>query len=124
MIKKTHTKKYMKFSCNKMAVSDRCPFSLIFAEEEAIVLYSTNTNITNSKSVAAKNEGYMHCRIASNEWLIRTRKPLSPLITPSKVGHVPSGGVVDQDEEKYADRNVEENTIHKSYLQKTSSDIK
>ena len=41
-----------------MAVSDHRPFSLIFAEEENMVLYTAIPNSTNSKSVAEKYEGY------------------------------------------------------------------
>ena len=38
-----------------MAVSDRRPFSLIFAEEETTVLYTAIPNNTNSNNVAAKH---------------------------------------------------------------------
>ena len=51
-------KKYTIFSCNKMAVSDRRPFSLVFAEEDTAVLYTAIPNSTNSKNVAAK-EGHV-----------------------------------------------------------------
>ena len=49
---KTHTKKYTIFSCNKMAVSDHRPFSLILADEETTVLYTAIPNKINSKSAA------------------------------------------------------------------------
>ena len=51
----TYAKKYMIFSCNKMAASDRRPLSLIFTEEENMVLYTAIPNRINSKSVAARN---------------------------------------------------------------------
>ena len=35
-----------------MAASDRRPFSWIFAEEEAIILYSANVNRKKLKSIA------------------------------------------------------------------------
>jgi len=41
-----------------MAVSDRRPFSLVFAEEDTAVLYTAIPNSTNSKNVAAK-EGHV-----------------------------------------------------------------
>ena len=65
---KTHVKKYTIFSCNKMAVSDRRPFSLSFAEEETTVLYTAIPNSTNSKSVAAKHEGYSLTYIVTSGW--------------------------------------------------------
>jgi hypothetical protein len=52
---KTHTKKYTIFSCNKMAVSDHRPFSLILADEETTVLYTAIPNRINSKSIAETN---------------------------------------------------------------------
>jgi hypothetical protein len=67
---------------------------------------------------------YIIAGIASDEWLIRTRKPLSPSTAPLKgwtrtprcIFHYVKG-IVEQDGKKYADQNDEENTIHKSYLQ-------
>lgn len=55
----TYTKKYMIFSCNKMAASDRRPLRFIFTEEENMVLYTAIPNRTNSKSVAGRNAKVM-----------------------------------------------------------------
>ena len=56
MIQKAYKKKYTIFPCNKMAASDRRPFTFIFAEEETMVLYTAIPNRTNSKSVAGNTK--------------------------------------------------------------------
>ena len=139
---KTHVKKYTKFSCNKMAVSDRRPLSLIFAEEETTVLYTAIPNSTNSKNVAGKTRRPFF-NIYHNRWLRRTRKPMSPSIATrfhsytsmvwrgwnssryswmvrhvlrTRRWRVNLKRIVDHDPEEYADRNGKENTIHKCYL--------
>jgi hypothetical protein len=66
-----------------MAVRDRRPSSLILADEEKMILYTAIPNRINSKSVAAKYEGYVLTDIsgiASNGRMRRTRKPMSPSI--------------------------------------------